>query len=112
MNKAQREWIYVKYEGHCAYCGEKVPYEKFQVDHIIPKRNFDFCVSRKWNIPFFLKHLTINDVNHEHNLFPSCRVCNKRKDTLSIEDFRAELQLQVARAQKLVQILGWQKNMD
>ena len=37
MNKKQREQIYKKYNGRCAYCGEKIEYKDMQVDHIKPK---------------------------------------------------------------------------
>ena len=38
MTKKQREVIYDKYNGHCAYCGKKIEYKDMQVDHVIPQR--------------------------------------------------------------------------
>ena len=95
-----RQEILDKFNSHCAYCGDEINLKSFQVDHIIPKRNFEFSILNKWEIPYFLEHLTEGDVNHIDNLFPSCRVCNKRKDTHSLEAFRNELHLQLPRANK------------
>ena len=97
--KTDRENIHNKFEGRCAYCGDRVEFKKMQVDHILSKKNFKMHIEHDWCVPFFLKHLTVNDLNHNDNLFPACRVCNKRKDTMDIETFRAELQLQLLRAQ-------------
>ena len=37
MNKSDREKVYDKYSGHCAYCGKPITLQSMQVDHIIPK---------------------------------------------------------------------------
>ncbi len=68
----QRKRVFERFEGNCAYCGHEIYLDNFQVDHKIPKaklREADF-----WD-----------------NLMPSCRACNIRKGTLSIERFRTEL---------------------
>lgn len=38
ISKKKRMIVYEKYDGHCAYCGEKIAYEDMQVDHFIPCR--------------------------------------------------------------------------
>ena len=51
----QRQSVYEKYGGHCAYCGEHIEYKDMQVDHVNPKRNGgvdsiennDFCTWEK-----------------------------------------------------------------
>jgi 5-methylcytosine-specific restriction endonuclease McrA len=93
----RRKLVYEKYDGHCAYCGEKLKLGEMQVDHLIPKRNFVSYVKRKIHIPEFLKHLTEKDVNHIDNLYPSCRVCNKWKDSYHLELFRSEIASQIHR---------------
>ena len=60
-----REQVYNKYNGRCAYCGMEVEFKNFQVDHYWPK---------------FLAHLEpLLDNNRPDNLMPSCRKCNIHK---------------------------------
>lgn len=89
--KINRDIIYNKFKGKCAYCGHKIKIGDMQVDHIIPKSTYSFHMETKHKVPAFLSHLTIHDVNHVDNLFPSCQVCNLRKLNYSLEDFRGEV---------------------
>lgn len=98
--KINREQVYKKYNGHCAYCGCEMQLKDMQVDHFLAKRNFQLHVKNKWRIPDFLLHLTEGDINHIDNLMPSCRVCNGWKTTHSLETFRDELQQQLLRLQR------------
>jgi hypothetical protein len=100
MNKKDREIIFNKYNGHCAYCGEIINFKDMQIDHIIPKHNFNMHISNKYKIPENLNHLTLADINHIDNLNPTCRICNKWKSTYHIELFRSELSEQVKRLNK------------
>lgn len=100
FSREKRKQIYAKYDGHCAYCGDPIEYSKMQVDHIIPKSNFENTMRKGVNIPSFLKHLGIEDVNHDDNLNPSCAKCNKFKDSFHLELFRKELYKQLERANK------------
>lgn len=81
--KLLRELVYNKYGGHCAYCGKKMDIKDMQVDHIISKYN----------------HGT-DDLD---NLNPSCRMCNFRKQTYTIEQFRDVISLQAKTAMKTFQ---------
>lgn len=63
-----RQKVYDKYNGHCAYCGKAIAIKDMQVDHILPKRNGG-----------------TNDID---NLNSSCRLCNHYKCAYSIECFR------------------------
>ena len=65
--KIDRQKVYDKYNGHCAYCGKPITIKDMQVDHILPKRNGG-----------------TNDID---NLNPSCRLCNHYKRANSIESF-------------------------
>jgi 5-methylcytosine-specific restriction endonuclease McrA len=95
--KINRQEVYNKCGGHCAYCGEEITIKEMQVDHIIPVSFFsDHIISNK-RVPKFLSHLKGTDVNHIDNLFPSCRVCNKWKSAFDLEFFRSELSEQVRR---------------
>ena len=71
MKKATRELVYQKYNGHCAYCGKELEFKDMQVDHINPKY--------------------LGGNNNLDNFNPSCRSCNFRKSTLTLEKFKEEL---------------------
>lgn len=73
FTKAERERVYQKYDGHCAYCGKKIEYKDMQVDHFKPLR--------AWNAED-------SGSNEMSNLMPSCRRCNHYKRANSLELFR------------------------
>lgn len=81
-----RQRVYDKCNGHCAYCGTKITIKEMQVDHVISKYNWE---QQKNHLP---------NVNHIDNLLPSCRYCNRLKDTCSLEVFREQVSLQLQRA--------------
>ena len=66
--RVDRQKVYDKYNGHCAYCGKAITIKDMQVDHILSKRN--------------------GGTNDIANLNPSCRLCNHYKRAYSIESFR------------------------
>lgn len=69
MEKIDRQAVYNKYDGHCAYCGCKLESIKdMQVDHILPQRR--------------------DGTNDLDNLNPSCRLCNHYKRGNDLETFR------------------------
>ena len=67
----ERAAVYNKTEGHCATCGEFVPYTDFTVDHIIP-------LAKGGN----------NDLS---NLQCACSVCNRIKQDILPEDLMKKL---------------------
>lgn len=71
LKKEERENIYNKYNGRCAYCGSKIEYKDMQIDHVVPLR--------------------IGGKDEISNMLPSCRSCNHYKATLDIEGFRKYL---------------------
>jgi 5-methylcytosine-specific restriction endonuclease McrA len=95
--KIDRKFIFDKYNGHCAYCGESIQIKDMQVDHVIPKCNFIWHIRNRHKLPVFLTHLTEDDINHPDNLMPACRVCNKWKSAHNLELFRTELMEQIKR---------------
>lgn len=98
IKKSKRAQVFAKFNGHCAYCGETL--HTFQVDHIVPKKNFAQHIHNRIKVPAFLQHLTETDVNHIDNLFPSCYSCNSYKDSMDVETFRNELNLLIERLNK------------
>ena len=68
LSKSEREKVYQKCRGHCAYCGCTLDYKDMQVDHVKPLRA---------------------GVSDEiSNMLPTCRSCNHYKATLDLEQFR------------------------
>jgi len=96
--KEERICVHNKFDGHCAYCGEKITVKQMQVDHIVPQYDFIWHIKNKIRVPDFLSHLTEADCDHIDNKFPTCRICNKWKATFDLETFRWELMSQPDRA--------------
>ena len=76
--KKIRQQVYDKYNGHCAYCGCELEYKDMQVDHIVSVYKAEYNGREADN----------SIVNYN----PSCRACNFYKGTLSLEQFRENIQ--------------------
>jgi hypothetical protein len=72
----QRQAVYAKTNGRCAYCGSEITIKQMQVDHIIAVESAQVA----------------KNLNSIENLFPACRPCNYIKSTMSIECFRIYLE--------------------
>lgn len=89
----KRKQVYNKFKGRCAYCGNKVEYSKFQVDHITPKyRGSTNSELSKYGIS-----KGSNDID---NLNPSCKSCNSSKSTFTIDKWRKEIYLKIDRIRR------------
>ena len=79
MNKADREFIFNKYKGRCAYSGTILE-DDWQVDHIKP-------VVRNWwsNTMAFEKNDNID------NMVPTQKLINHYKHSYDLETFRTWL---------------------
>lgn len=71
MNEKRRKIIWLKYNKHCAYCGNIIRYEDLEVDHIDP------CSK--------------GGRNSKANFNPSCFRCNNYKSNHSLEQLRVML---------------------
>lgn len=69
LTKTERQEIYDKCHGCCAYCGYPLEYKDMQADHVIPLYN--------------------GGKDELDNMLPACRSCNHYKSTLSLDRFRA-----------------------
>lgn len=95
MKKKERELVYNKYGGKCAYCGCDL-HKGWHVDHIEPiRRNeSDEGIER---INKYRKTPISRGEDNIKNYNPSCRQCNIWKSTYSIEEFRVEISEQINR---------------
>lgn len=66
--KIDRQAVYAKYDGHCAYCGKEITIKEMEVDLVIPQR--------------------YHGTDDMDNLMPSCHTCNHYKRANSLENFR------------------------
>ena len=88
--KINRQEVYGKCDGHCAYCGKEITFKQMQVDHIKPLyRNDNVVTLESWGV-----ERGTDDID---NLLPSCARCNRWKSTFSLEMFRKEIELQIER---------------
>lgn len=74
MSKEQRQKIFDKYNGRCAYTGKPLD-DKWQVDHIEP-------------VSYYRMFLLQGDANHESNLVPAMRIINHYKRAKGLGEFR------------------------
>jgi 5-methylcytosine-specific restriction endonuclease McrA len=79
MRKLDRDLIFNKYGGRCAYCGDLLQYG-WHVDHIDP-------IIRNWTKGTCEK--PENDIIENCN--PSCPSCNIQKNNHTIEQFRSKI---------------------
>jgi len=86
VSKKDREIIFSKYGGKCAYCGDTLQ-KGWHVDELLPVRR-----NMKYNKD---KSKFVHDGTYEHperlnidNQIPSCPSCNINKHSMSLEEFR------------------------
>ena len=84
--KEERDLIYNKFDGRCAYCGCKLQ-KGWHIDELLPVRR-----NMKWNKD---KTKFVHDGTYVHperlhykNQMPSCPSCNINKHSMELEDFR------------------------
>lgn len=76
MNKKDRDIVFKKYNGHCAYCGVELQ-KGWHADHIEP-------IVRNPKTKVVEKPENENLANYN----PSCPSCNRMKNSHSLEEFR------------------------
>jgi CRISPR/Cas system Type II protein with McrA/HNH and RuvC-like nuclease domain len=88
--KIDRQLVYQKCNGRCAYCGVEIDIKQMQVDHIQPHwHTITEQESKKYNI---------TKGSHDiENLNPSCSRCNKWKSTYNLEQFRKVVETSLMR---------------
>lgn len=71
LTKDERQQVYRKCHGHCAYCGSRLKYENMQVDHVVPLNGY-----------------SVQGTDTLDNMLPACRSCNHYKSSQPLESFR------------------------
>lgn len=92
MNKKDRQLIFDKFGGKCAYCGCDLV-KGWHVDEIEPiRRNWEYKYSEKTKMNYRVttdclhpERLTITNQN------PACASCNINKHSMSLEEFRESI---------------------
>ena len=80
LTKAERQAVWAKYDGRCAYCGCELP-ERWHVDHLKPVRRRRFASPGRSAMRLPQRHRL-------DNCMPSCPPCNIDKHARSLEDWR------------------------
>lgn len=68
LSKAERQAVYEKCGGHCAYCGCEITIQQMQVDHVQP--------------------ISVSGEDTLDNMLPACRSCNYYKGAEPLHIFR------------------------
>lgn len=82
MLQKNREMVYAKYDGHCAYCGCKLELEETEVSYIKAYRMYSHDC----------RDQVLFRLNDFDNLMPSCKMCNFYKGDRDVEYLRNYLQ--------------------
>jgi hypothetical protein len=91
--RIDRQEVYNKCSGHCAYCGVEITIKQMQVDHIKPLyRNDKVETLEVWGVE--------RGTDEMDNLNPSCSRCNKWKSTFSLEMFRTIVENSIDRMER------------
>lgn len=95
MKKADRQKVYDKFGGRCAYCGCELS-KGWHLDHIEPvvrlyKDERVKVEGNDWEYKWVTKFKGLQHPNRDtvENALPSCASCNINKHGESIEGFRA-----------------------
>lgn len=73
LTRKERETVYAKTIGHCAYCGIALKIENMQVDHVAS------LYGEKGSDTL-------------ENMLPACRSCNHYKSSMTLDRFRRMLE--------------------
>lgn len=90
LTKNQREILFSKYNGKCAYCGCDLQ-KGWHADHIEPCRRNSHYNSKTHRWEFDGTYVN-PELNHIDNMNPSCASCNINKHSMTIEQFRDSIQ--------------------
>jgi hypothetical protein len=84
MKSTERQKVYNKYNGKCAYTGKPLD-DKWQVDHVTPKQLASYFYS---HISRDAMNCKGDSVHSFENLLPTLRIVNHYKRGFDLEMFR------------------------
>lgn len=100
--KGERYIVKMKFNGHCAYCGDMLQ-KGWHVDHIEPVIRFP--KSRRWwhlgKEKIYAEGIVHPELETINNLNPACPPCAMSKYSLTVEQFR----------EKIIRNLAWAKSL-
>ena len=82
--KIDRQSVFNKYGGRCAYTGQPLP-DDWQIDHVIPKSSRIWKFNKNARIISGIHYDFPDDIE---NLNPCLGIVNHYKNNMSIENFR------------------------
>jgi hypothetical protein len=94
LTKEQRRELFARFDGHCAYCGCKLPERGWQADHVEPvQRKYKYVRDEKLGHGKLVPtgEFWAPERDTFENQMPCCRPCNIHKGPYSLEDWRAIL---------------------
>ena len=75
-NRTEQRRIFLKYGGHCAYCGCQLDPFDWHIDHVLPRK----C----------------GGSHDSKNLVAACVPCNTRKGDMTMDEFRRWFPVHIA----------------
>jgi len=72
ISEAKKKRVWENSDRCCRYCHAPLTYKTMTIDHIVPQSSFK-------------KH---EDADVEENLCVACALCNSRKGSMSVKEFR------------------------
>ena len=100
MTKKDREIIYNKFNGKCAYCGCDL-LDDWEVDHVTSKASFAYKTFFNSSTPIDEISRELKKVNDIDNLFPAIKIINHYKRACDLESFRTYMMTFHKRISKL-----------
>ena len=90
MKKSDRQIVFNKFGGRCAYCGNELPLKGWHCDHIDP-------IMRGYTQEQAERAKFKKGSDDIENKYPACRRCNLWKGAFTVERFRQEIREQPVR---------------
>ncbi len=107
----QRMAIWKAHKSKCAYCGELIPFNDLEIDHILPESllgNSDKLERTKLEYGLDSEF----DINSYYNWIPSCKSCNKRKSNRPFSESSARFYIEMVARPRYEEIRRLEQNLE
>jgi len=92
MKKEDRQKVFDKFGGKCAYCGCELT-KSFHCDHVEPiQRNKEFDREKRVFKQLPNSQSMFPQRDNLDNIYPACASCNIQKHSYTLEEFRKNIQ--------------------